>query len=57
MAKDKMYLDSNGLKDYDALIKKYIDRKIAEAIAAYESGDYTEIEDYLPIEEFVPPGE
>ena len=48
---DKKYLDRDGLKDYDALIKKYIDKKIAEAIAAYEAGDDIDIEDYTPAEE------
>ena len=45
---DKEYLDRDGLKDYDALIKKYIKDKIAEAIAVYEAGDEIEIEDYQP---------
>lgn len=50
---DKEYLDHNGLKNYDTLIKQYIDRKIAQAIATYEAGDNIEIEDYEPaIEEF-----
>lgn len=30
---DKKYLDRDGLKDYDALIKEYVNEKIAEAIA------------------------
>ena len=51
---DKKYLDRDGLKDYDALIKKYIKDKIAEAIAAYEAGDEVEIEDYVPGEEETP---
>ena len=45
---DKMYLNRDGLKDYDALIKQYIDRKIAEAITNYEAGDDIDIEEYDP---------
>lgn len=48
---DKRYLDRDGLKDYDALIKKYIRVQITKAIAAYEAGDEIEIEDYIPAEE------
>ena len=56
---DKRYLDHDGLKNYDALIKEYIDKRIAEAITHYESEDETEIEDYgdedLPeIQEYMP---
>ena len=54
MPKDNEYLGSDGLKTYDALIKDYIDKKIAEAIAAYESKDVIEIDDYMPIEEYIP---
>ena len=48
---DKKYLDRDGLKDYDALIKKYINDRIAKAIAAYQAGDEVNIEDYVPGEE------
>ena len=48
---DKKYLDRDGLKDYDALIKKYINDRIAKAIAAYQAGDEINIEDYVPVEE------
>lgn len=44
---DKMYLDRDGLKYYDALIKDYIDNKIAEAIAEYEARD-DNIHEYDP---------
>ena len=44
---DKEYLDHNGLKSYDALIKEYIDNKIAEAIAEYEAHD-DNIHEYDP---------
>jgi len=54
---DKEYLDRNGLKNYDALIKKYIDKKIAKAIAEYEAKDNS-IEDFKgdepEITEFIP---
>lgn len=45
---DKQYLDRDGLKNYDTLIKKYVRVQIAKAIAAYEAGDEIEIEDYIP---------
>ena len=51
---DKRYLDRDGLKDYDALIKRYIDIKIAEAITHYAAGDEIEIEDYTPIVDYDP---
>lgn len=42
---DKQYLDRDGLKNYDTLIKQYIRVQIAKAITAYEAGDEIEIED------------
>lgn len=45
---DKKYLDRDGLKNYDTLIKQYIRVQISKAIAAYEAGDEIEIEDYIP---------
>ena len=45
---DKQYLDKDGLKDYDTLIKEYIDKKVAQAIEEYESTDYMEIEEFVP---------
>lgn len=33
---DKMYLDRDGLNSYDTLIKKYIDKKIEEAVTIYQ---------------------
>lgn len=47
---DKRYLDRDGLEDYDALIKKYIKDKIAEAIKDYKEQDEIEIIDYQPEE-------
>lgn len=36
MENKKNFVDYENLKKYDEQLKKYIDKKIAEAIAAYE---------------------
>jgi hypothetical protein len=35
----KGFVDYNNLKEYDEQIKKYIDKKLAEAIEAYRTED------------------
>lgn len=45
---DKQYLDRDGLKNYDTLIKKYVRVQIANAITAYEARDNIEIEEFIP---------
>jgi len=48
---DKLYLNRDGLTDYDTLIKKYIRVQINKAITEYEAGDQLEIIEYVPAED------